>query len=88
MAAAGPLAIKVKLADLADNLRPDRLANAQSRGVDVSRLIERYIRARDRLVSRPVEAAPMVSGYLAEIPQEKKPIDDATLWGGSDDKTH
>ena len=41
----GEIAIKVKLADLADNLRPERLAAAQAHGADVSRLVRKYVRA-------------------------------------------
>lgn len=41
-----PLATRVKLADIADNLDPRRLALAQKNGADVARLVKKYVRAR------------------------------------------
>ena len=41
----GEVAVRVKLADLADNLRPERLAAAQAHGADVARLVRKYVRA-------------------------------------------
>jgi (p)ppGpp synthase/HD superfamily hydrolase len=41
----GEVAVRVKLADLADNLRPERLAAAQAHGADVARLVRKYTRA-------------------------------------------
>jgi hypothetical protein len=40
--APNPLARKVKLADLRDNLRPDRIAAAEANGHDMSQLKQRY----------------------------------------------
>jgi hypothetical protein len=45
IAASGPLARKVKFADLDDNSNPERLARAQANGADVFALIERYSKA-------------------------------------------
>ncbi len=41
----GEVAVRVKLADLADNLRPERLAAAHAHGADVARLVRKYVRA-------------------------------------------
>ncbi len=41
----GEVAVRVKLADLADNLRIDRLLLAQAHGADVARLVRKYVRA-------------------------------------------
>lgn len=40
-----PIVRKVKLADLYDNLNPDRLARAAANGADVARLVAKYTRA-------------------------------------------
>jgi (p)ppGpp synthase/HD superfamily hydrolase len=41
----GEVAVRVKLADLADNLRIDRLLLAEAHGADVARLVRKYTRA-------------------------------------------
>ena len=41
----GEVAVRVKLADLADNLRIDRLLLADTHGADVARLVRKYTRA-------------------------------------------
>jgi (p)ppGpp synthase/HD superfamily hydrolase len=41
----GEVAVRVKLADLADSLRIDRLVLAQAHGADVARLVRKYVRA-------------------------------------------
>lgn len=43
--AAGPLAVRVKLADIAENMRPDR------RHPDVDKLLPRYKQAKERILS-------------------------------------
>ncbi len=52
IAQASPVAARVKLADLDDNLRPERLAAAADRGADVARLIRKYTAARQTLTAR------------------------------------
>jgi (p)ppGpp synthase/HD superfamily hydrolase len=60
--AADPLAAKVKLADLADNLRPDRLAAVRAaKGMEKeAELLQRYTAARDYLLGNV-----FVAGYMA-----------------------
>ena len=43
--------MRVKLADLADNLRIDRLLLAEAHGADVARLVRKYARAMATLES-------------------------------------
>lgn len=45
LALADPIVRKVKLADLCDNLNPDRLTHAAAHGVDVARLVTKYTHA-------------------------------------------
>jgi (p)ppGpp synthase/HD superfamily hydrolase len=47
----GEVAVRVKLADLADNLRIDRLLLAEAHGADVARLVRKYARAMATLES-------------------------------------
>jgi (p)ppGpp synthase/HD superfamily hydrolase len=55
VAAGSERARTVKLADLRDNLRPDRLQQAAQRGVDVERLGARYTAAILTLTNSPLE---------------------------------
>lgn len=59
MVGAVPLARKVKLADLEDNLRPDRLAAAAAAGHDMAPLVKRYHDAQAYLRALVPDGSPL-----------------------------